>query len=86
MQKNIAIMRFKSLNDLTPVYIKEYFQYAIDMHGYNTKSAKGKKLFVSQKSNTWQIRTFKGGATRIWNALPASRAKMKSLLLCKVVR
>ena len=65
IQKNIAIMTFKSLNDLTPVYLKECFRYSTDMHGYNTRSAKGKKLYVSQKRNTWQIRTFKARAIKI---------------------
>ena len=28
-------MTFKSLNDLTPVYLKQCFQYSFDVHGYN---------------------------------------------------
>ena len=83
IQKNIAIMTFKSLNDLTPVYLKQCFQYSTDVHGYNTRSAKGKKLYVSQKRNTWQIRTFKARAIKIWNALPASTTTLNSLLLFK---
>ena len=83
IQKNIAIMTFKSLNDLTTVYLKQCFQYSTDVHGYNTKSAKGKKLYVSQKRNTWQIRTFKARAIKIWNALPASTTKLSSFLLFK---
>jgi len=43
IQKIIAIMTFKSLNDLTQVYLKEFFQYSTDMHGYNTRSSKGKR-------------------------------------------
>ena len=81
IQKNIAIVTFKSLHDLTPVYLKESFQYSTHTHGYNTKSAKGKKLVVSQRSNTWQIRTFKARAIRVWNALPASITRLKSQLL-----
>ena len=32
-------MTFKSLNNLTPVYLKQYFQYSNDVHAYNTRSA-----------------------------------------------
>ena len=83
IQKKIAIMTYKSLNDLTPVYLKQFFKYSADVHGYNTRIAKGKKLHVPQKNNTWQTRTFKARAIEIWNALPASTTKQNSLLLFK---
>ena len=76
-------MTYKCLNDLTPVYLKQFFKYSADVHGYNTRTAKGKKLHVPQKNNTWQTRTFKARAIEIWNALPASTTKQNSLLLFK---
>ena len=81
IQKKIAIMTYKCLNDLTSVYLKQFFKYSADVHGYNTRTAKVKKLHVSQKNNTWQTRTFKARAIEIWNALPASTTKQNSLLL-----
>ena len=83
IQKKIAIMTYKCLNDLTPVYLKQFFKYSADVHGYNTRTAKGKKLHVPQKNNTWQTRTFKARAIEIWNTLPASTTKQNSLLLFK---
>ena len=62
VQKNIAIMTFKNLNDLTLMYLQEFFQYSTSMLGYNTRSTKRKELFVSQKRNSWQIRAFKARA------------------------
>ena len=72
-------MTFKSLNDLNQVYLKECLQCSTDIHGYNTRSAKGEKLFASQKSKAWQIGSFKARAIRIWNALLASITMLESL-------
>ena len=76
-------MTFKSLDNPNPVYLKQCFQYSSDVHRYNTRSAKGKKLCVAQKSNTWQIRTFKARAIKIWNTLPTTTTQLNSLLLFK---
>ena len=83
IQKNMAIMTFKSLSDLTPVYLKQCFQCSTDANGYNTRSAKSKKLYVSQSRSTWQIRRIKARTIKIWNALAASTTKLNSLLLFK---
>ena len=37
IQKNIAIMTFKSLNNLTPVNLKQCFQYSSDVHRYKIR-------------------------------------------------
>ena len=83
IKKNIAIMTFKGLNDLTPVYLKQCFQYSSDVHRYNTRSAKRERLHVSQNSNTWQSRTFKAREYGILNALATKITKLNSLLLFK---
>ena len=83
IQKNTAITTFKSFNNLIPAYLKQFFQYSTNVHGCNTRSAKGKKLCVPQKRNSWQIRTIKARAIKIWSALPASTTKPNSLLLFK---
>ena len=83
IQKNIAIMIFKSLNDLPPVYLKQFFRYSTDVHGHSTRAAEGKNLYVPQKSNTWQRKTFKARGIKIWNNLTTATTKLNSLLLFK---
>ena len=41
IQKKIAIMTYKCLNDVTPVYLKQFFKYSADVHGCNARTAKG---------------------------------------------
>ena len=83
IQKNIAIMMFKSLNGLTPVYLNQFFQYSTDVHGYSTRAAEGKKLYMPRKSNSWQSKTFIARGIKMWNNLTTATTKLNSLLLFK---
>ncbi len=59
MNRNLAILVYTGLNDATSVYLKKFFKYPTNLHGHNTRSAKGKKLPVPQKRNMWEIRLLK---------------------------
>ena len=79
--QDLTQLHLKSLNDLTPVYLKVCFQYSTDMD--TVQDQQRGKVLVLQKSNKLEIRTFKARAIRILNALTAPVTRLKSLLVLK---
>ena len=70
LHRNIAIMTFKSTNDLAPIYLQEKFTLIYQIHHRNTRSHDFKKIFVTRSNKRHDMRTFKNRATKIWNDLP----------------
>ena len=46
--KNVAILTFKCLNDLTPLYLEEKFTLASFVHQKNTRSCLYNKIYVER--------------------------------------
>ena len=58
LHRNIAIMTFKSTNDLAPGYLQEKFILVNLIHHINTRSYDFKKIFVTRSNNRHGMCTF----------------------------
>ena len=66
LHSNIAIMTFKSTNDLAPIYSQEKFTSVDQIHHTNTRSHDFKKIFVTSSNDRHDMRSFKNRATKIY--------------------
>ena len=83
LDKNVAILTFKCLNDLTPMYLQEKFKLTSPVHQKNTRSCRYNKIYVERIKNRWTSLTFKARATKIWNKLPDEITSLRSILQFK---
>ena len=80
LHRNIAIMTFKSTNDLAPIYLQENFTLVNQIHHTNTRS---QKIFVARYNNRHEMCTFENRATKIWNDLPCHMTSLNNILSFK---
>ncbi len=66
----LATMVFKSLNGLTPEYLRGIFKTNTEVHGYGTRRAIGGDLYVPPSKGNAGARTFECSGARLWNSLP----------------
>ena len=74
----IATM-FKTLNNLTPQYVKNMFKYIQDVHNRATRSSSKNDLYVLSANICAFKNSFAVWGAQIWNNLPIQIRKSKSL-------
>ena len=81
LHRNIAIMTFKSTNDLAMIYSQEKFTLVNQINNTNSWSDDFKKTFVTRSNNRHDTHTFKNRDTKIWNDLPGHMTSLNSILV-----
>ena len=76
LDKNVAILTFKCLNDLAPLYLLG--KLTLSVHPKNTRSCRYNKIYVERLKNRRTSLTFKARATQIWNKLPDEITSLRS--------
>ena len=67
LDKNIAILTSKCLNNLTPLYLQEKIKLTSYVHQKETRPCGYNKIYVERIKNRWTSSTFKAMDTQIWN-------------------
>ena len=75
-EKHKAIMMFKTINDLTPHYLRELFESRST--GYNLRNSEN-TLFVPKPSTNYGKRSFSYSGAVLWNELPQNVRAIGSL-------
>ena len=66
----ILVMMYKSLNGMTPNYMKELFKYTSNIHDHNLRSTTQNNLYLSGGRTEYGRRRFSNIAISEWNSLP----------------
>ena len=75
-KKHRAILMFKTVNDLTPHYLRELFQSRST--GYNLRNSEN-TLFVAKPRTNYGKRSFSYSGAVLWNELPQNMRAIGSL-------
>ena len=67
---DIAILTFKALNNLTPIYISNKLTTSSQIHNYNTRHSKGNNIFHEKSVNKFSSQSLNSICSRVWNSLP----------------
>jgi hypothetical protein len=80
---DIAILTFKSLNNLSPSYVSDKISLVSSHHSYNTRQAKSNNIFHKHVVNKLSTQSFRNISKNIWNSLPLSMKTEISILKFK---
>lgn len=82
LRRNIHILTLLYnilFNPLTPIYLKERFQFMHSSHQLNLRSSETLQLKIPVHTTTFYDRSFSVQAARLWNALPVSARQAQTL-------
>ena len=80
---NTAVMAFKAVNKISPLYLSKHLPLIQNPNGVSTRANKQKKLRVTKVHNNFDKKTFLYNATKIWNDLPNELRTSQSLVTFK---
>lgn len=80
---DMAILTFKSLNNLTPDYLSQKISLVSTHHHYNTRQASANNIFQNHIPNKLSSQSFQVMASKVWNLLPLNLKSEISLLKFK---
>ncbi len=75
---------FKSVNKISPVYLRERIKLASEIHSRTTRSALSKKIFIEKRNTKSEAKLFKTRAANLWNLLPYELTSLDSFLRFKI--
>ena len=79
-----ALLTFKALNGLAPVYLTECFHHIADITNFNTRNASQGNLYLPSFKTVTGQRSFSFRAVTIWNTIPPSIRNSQSVHSFKV--
>ncbi len=65
-----AVLVFKALHGLAPVYIQDLFSYTGDLNPRSTRGAAGNNLYVPKINKCVFSQSLAYNGAKIWNSLP----------------
>ena len=68
--EEIAILMHNVVNNKVPKNLSKLFTNISEIHSYNTRASKSKKLYVERSRLNQQKRSFFRVAARLWNEIP----------------
>ena len=70
-QLQLASFVYECVNNLSPLYFRNYFTAVSFIHSIGTRQSKRGDLFVERKNTTqYRIRSIHFSGARLWNSLP----------------
>ena len=79
-QLQLASFVYECLNDLSPLYFRNYFTNICDIHSIGTRQSKKGDLFAERRNTTqYGLRSIRYHGVRLWNLLPITAREATSL-------
>ena len=79
-QLQLASFVYEHVNNLSPLYFRNYFTAISSTHSIGTRQSKRGGLFVERKNTTqYGIRSIHFSGARLWNSLPLTIRESPSL-------
>ena len=83
LKYDMAMLSFKAINNLTPVYISDSISLVSSHHKYFTRQSRARNIFHKHLPNKLSTQSLASMATKVWNPLPVELKTENSLLLFK---
>ena len=65
-----AVMMFKTINNLTPMYVNNLFQYTNEIRNRNLRSISENLLYVPKSNCEIYHNSFAYSGSKLWNSIP----------------
>ena len=65
-----AVIMYKIFNNLTPLYLPEYFKMTLDIHQRSLRSTAESLLYIPKPNTELFHKSLSYSGSKIWNAIP----------------
>ena len=79
----VAILMYKCVKGLAPIYLSDKFQYLTDVHSRTTRNVSNDLLYLPKPSTEMYKRSFLYSGANIWNSLDSATKQSTTLLSFK---